>query len=425
MTEQTRLRVAALIDLPRSAQSGGHVKCWERLAHAAARSDLPLDLTVYFSGPESLEILSPHVRIRQLPPIFTTANLKFLPYIPDHTDLAKEHPRLARELESMDVLHTTDGFFAFARTAEKLSRRYGIPLVTSFHTDTPSYARIFTRQAIEGMFGKSRFAHFLTDTLRLPERQERKMIRRLKKHVKACRAALATRKEDIDLAAEILGAENVSVLRLGVDRQNFGPHRADRAGIEKTYRIPQGSIVGLFVGRLDVGKNIYTLIEAAENLIRRDLPFHLIAAGIGPAAEDIQTRLGDHASVPGFVQSDELARLYASVDLLTLCSEVEIRSMACVEALASGCPVLVSQKSGIAELFHHTSAMRTVESGVPAWEEALRSFMTNPVGRDEMRVTARLYGEEHLASWQDVLAADLFATWKKAATLPQEKDEKL
>ena len=44
------IRVAALVDLPRSPQAGGHVKCWERLAHAAADGGLPLDLTVYFSG---------------------------------------------------------------------------------------------------------------------------------------------------------------------------------------------------------------------------------------------------------------------------------------------------------------------------------------------------------------------------------------
>lgn len=409
------LRVAALIDLPRSAQSGGHVKCWERLAAAAAEGVLPLDLTVYFSGETREEILGPHARIRQLPPVFSTAKLKFLPYVPDHTDLAPYHPALARELAQYDVIHTTDGFFAFARTAERVSRRHGIPLVTSFHTDTPSYTRIFTRQTIERLLGDGALGRWLIDGYRWPERQARKMQARLVAHVGACRAALVTRAEDHALAESLLGEQRTHHLRLGVDRAMFGPHRRDRAGVERDYAVPPQRLVALFVGRLDVGKNIYTLIEAMERLIGEGLPLHLIAAGIGPAADDLRHRLAGHVSVPGFVPPDELARLYASVDVLTLASEVEIRSMAGVEALTSGCPVLVSEKSGVAELFDHTPAMRTVASGVANWTDALRDFATDPARRDQMRAIATAFGRDRLASWHDVLREDLFAVWAQAA----------
>src|SRR5579871_1876528 len=98
MRAEKPIRVAALVDLPRSPEAGGHVKCWERLAHAAADGDLPLDLTVYFSGRRKTEILGPGARMAQLPPVFSTAQLKFLPYVPDHTDLAPYHRSLAREL---------------------------------------------------------------------------------------------------------------------------------------------------------------------------------------------------------------------------------------------------------------------------------------------------------------------------------------
>ncbi len=411
----TPLRVAALIDLPRSPLSGGHVKGWERLARAAAESDLPLDLTVYFSGPALTEELSPKARLRQLPPVFSTARLKFLPYVPDHTDLAPFHPALGRELKSYDVIHTTDGFFAFAKTAERVHRRHGVPLVTSFHTDTPAYARVFTRKTIEGLFGQSFLARFLLNVLRFPEKQERKMRRRLEKHLSACAGALYTRQEDRELAAGILGDSNVHKVRLGVDRKMFGPHRKDRAGIEESYAIPPGRIVILFVGRLDVGKNIYTLIEAMEKLIGEGLPLHLVAAGLGPAREDLLGRLGGHVSAPGFVDPDELARLYASADGLALCSEVEIRSLAGVEAMTSGLPVLVSEKSGIAKLFNNTPAMRVVRSGAANWAEALAAFAGDPALREHMGKVALAYGREYVASWQEVLAEDFLPVWRKAA----------
>jgi len=410
------LRVAALVDLPRRADSGGHVKCWERLAQAAAESRLPLDLTVYFAGAGADEVLGPHTRLRHLPPVFSTANLKFLPYMPDTTDLAPWHGALARELPRYDVIHTTDGFFAFAQTAAKVARKQGMPLATSFHTDTPSYTRIFTRQTIEKLTGRwPRLRRQLIDEWNVPERQGRRMERKLAEHIRACRYALATRPQDRSVAENILGAGRVKPLRLGVDKAMFGAHRADRAGVLRDHGIGRDRIVALFVGRVDIGKNVYTLIEAAERLIAAGAPLHLIVAGVGPAAQDVRLRLGAHASLLGYVNPEELARLYASVDVLTLTSEVEIRSMVGGEALASGCPVLVSEKSGIAPLFDNSPAMQAVESGAANWAAALGDFIGSAPKRDSMRAAAFDYGEHHLASWRDVLAADLLPVWRLAA----------
>jgi glycosyltransferase involved in cell wall biosynthesis len=416
MNSTNLLRVAVLIDLPRTRLSGGHVKCWERLAQAAAQNELPLDLTIYFSCAAPDEVLGPHTRFRHLPPIFSTANLKFLPYVPDHTDLAPYHWQLARELAQYDVIHTTDGFFAFAQTAERVSRKQGIPLVTSFHTDTPSYTRIFTKQTIEKIFaGWPRIRHTLIDAWKMPERKEQAMQEKLERHVSLCDYALVTRKEDHDLADAILGSGRVRHLRLGVDKAVFNPSRKDRETIEKTYHIPPNRIVFLFVGRVDVGKNIYTLIQAMEKLIKDGMPLHLIVAGVGPASGDVKKHLGDHAGLPGFVEPDELARLYASVDALALSSEVEIRSMTGVEAMASGCPVLVSRKSGVWELFNHTPAMQPVDGGVENWAQALHVFASNTEKQNTMRAAAHDYNQHHLASWQNVLAEDLFTVWQQSA----------
>ncbi|NCC02638.1 MAG: glycosyltransferase [Proteobacteria bacterium] len=415
MTSLNPLRVAALIDLPRSPLSGGHIKGWERIAQAAAQSDLPLDLTLYCSGETLTETLSDKARIKQLPPVFSTEKLKFLPYVPDNTDLAKYHRTLAEELIHYDVIHTTDGFFAYAQTAEKVKATYGIPIVTSFHTDTPAYARVFTKLTIEKIFGEGILSKFLIETLRLPERQEAKKRKRLKKHLTACSAALYTREEDHQLAASVIGDENTHVIRLGVDRHMFGPHRMSRDEVEVTYRIPAEQVIILFVGRLDVGKNIYTLIEALENLIAEGKPVHLITAGLGPAANDLKERLGDHVTVAGFVHPEDLAVLYASADLLALTSEVEIRSMAGVEAMTSGLPVLVSEKSGIAKLFDYTPAMDVVPSGVENWTNALRDIVNSKNKRIHMSKVASAYADTHIANWTDVLAEDLLPVWHKAA----------
>jgi glycosyltransferase involved in cell wall biosynthesis len=414
MTGPGLLRVAALIDLPRTPQSGGHVKCWERLAAAAAKSDLPLDLTVWFSGNAGDEILGPRTRLRHLPPVFSTASLKFLPYVPDHTDLAPYHPRLSRELPCYDVIHTTDGFFAFARTAARVGRARGIPLINSIHTDTPSYARIFTRQTIEKIFGSGWLGRKMLDDWQWPRRQEEAMKRRLDFHLRQCGGVLVTRREDQALAESIVGPAAVHHMRRGIDKDMFGPRRRDREGVERDYGIPPGRIVVLFVGRVDIGKNIYTLTAAIETLLAEGCLLHLIVAGVGPAAEDVKKRLGANVSSPGFVAAEELARLYASADVLVVPSEIEIHSMVGMEAIASCCPTIIAGASGVAQLFD-TPAMWIVESGVPAWTEALRSFAAQPDRRQAMRDAAALYRRGRLAGWGEVLAEDLFAVWQQAA----------
>ena len=415
MQAKRPLKVAVLVDLLRTAEAGGHIRCWERMAEAAANSSLPLDLTVYFAGPGHTETLSPHVRFRHMPPMFSTSNLKFLPYVPDHTDLAPYHPRLARELPQYDLIHSTDGFFAFAQTAARVARKHNIPLVTSFHTDTPSYTRIFTRNTLEKLFGRfPALRNKLVNDWQIPERKERSMIEKLTRHVQAAQYALVTRQEDHDFAAKIIGDRHVHHLRLGINKALFRPEQANRVAMLAKYNIPADRVVLLFVGRVDIGKNIYTLANAMAKLIKEGVPLHLIAAGKGPASDDVKQILGDNVSLPGYVAANDLAPLYASADGLALSSEVEIRSMTGVEAMASSCPVLVSAKSGVAELFHHTPAMQVVEGGVDNWAEAIRAFATNPAKRLQMKHAAFEYSQKTLGSWEDILTQDVFAIWQKA-----------
>ena len=88
--------------------------------------------------------------------------------------------------------------------------------------------------------------------------------------------------------------------------------------------------------------------------------------------------------------------------------------MAGVEAMASCCPALVADTSGVIQLFDHTSAMQPVACGVEAWAEALRNFIANPDRAAAMREAAATYSRDHLASWHDVLAEDLFTVWQTA-----------
>ncbi|MDD4616958.1 MAG: glycosyltransferase [Alphaproteobacteria bacterium] len=408
------LKVAALVDLPREKGAGGHVKYWERLAQACVKSQVSVDLTVYFSGNGPEIALSPNVRFRALPPVFSTVNLKFLPYIPAHTDLAPYHRKLALELPDYDVIHATDAYFAFAKTAERVAQKRNVPLVTSLHTDTPAYAELFTRHTLKKLLGQTT-GNAVDALFKLSARQRKSKQARLRTHLKACRAVFAMRPEDVAFAQEAGGAGKIKPMRLGVDKTLFKPDPAARDAIEAEYGLPPQRFLALFVGRVDSGKNADLLLAACSQALRENVALHLIVVGAGPLTGPIQEALGPNATLTGLVPPEKLARLYAAADCLCITSDIEIGGLVGVEAMASGCPVLVSKKSSIASLYGNPQAMKEVESPPAAWAAALAFLARHSAQREAMRDAARAFRDTKIASWEEILEQDFFPVWQQAA----------
>ncbi len=393
------MSVGVLVDLERGAKAGGHVKCWERLAESAARSPARIDLTVYFEGAEiRAEIVAPHVRLVEIPPAFGTRRVPFLSAIPDHTDLALLHPRLLRRLLRHDVLHTTDAFFAQARTARLAARLGGAALVNSLHTDTPAYTRIYAAAIIRRLCGEGTLGRLLVERWRVPERVEARMARQLARHVARCHASL-------DRAA----------LRRGVDTHRFAPARRDRARLAREMGIGEDRLVLAFAGRLEDGKGVMTLARAARLLLDRGLPVHAVFAGEGRRRTEIASLLGVHASLPGAVEQERLAWLYASADLFVFPSAIEISPNVVLEAKASGLPVVVAPEGG---------GRFVRESGVDgfvvedareaAWADAVARLSEAPARRAAIGRAARAEVERNHPSWDTVFAEDLLPAWRRA-----------
>ena len=234
-----RLRVGVLVDLFWSPTAGGHVKTWERLAATASEAGEKLDLTVHFLGDrEATHPLGPHVRYQFHPPLLSSAQVPFLSDMPGHTDLAPHNPWLTSRLRGYDVIHTTDGTFAAARTAARVSRWHGIPLTSSVHTTTPYYTRVFTAATVTRIAGSGRLSRLLLDRWAVAQAAEAHMQRLLDDHHRRCAFVLASRADDRARLATLLGPERVGLLRRGIERDLFNPGRRDRAWLSTTFQIP-------------------------------------------------------------------------------------------------------------------------------------------------------------------------------------------
>jgi glycosyltransferase involved in cell wall biosynthesis len=414
------MKVAVLVTLERGPDAGGHVKCWERFAEAAAESSERLDLTLHFLGMEArTEQPARNVRIVEHPARFGTRKMPFLDAGAGHTDLARHHPALARALAGSDVVHATD-FFSFGRTALRYAARAGCGLTASIHTDVPLFTRIYAAEIFRKSLGP--LGAHLNDRWRLPDRIARRIERGIDRNLARCDRVLVSKREDLArLSAALPG--RVSFLRRGIDRARFSPGHRDRGWLSTIHGIPPDRPVLMFAGRADASKNVMVAGEAAARLLKEGRDLQLLVAGNGGALDAIRTLLGAHATLPGNVPQPLLARYLASTDLFLFPSTTEVSPNVVLEAKASGLPVLVAGAHGGGQFIAASGKDGIIVDGTSPedWADAARALLLDADKSRAIGAAARRWAEENWPSWRQVLEEDLLPIWERAAELGRRR----
>jgi 1,2-diacylglycerol 3-alpha-glucosyltransferase len=161
-----------------------------------------------------------------------------------------------------------------------------------------------------------------------------------------------------ETAAAILRVQGihmpVSAISCGVDVKRFRPRpMLDRSLMRQKYGLAPDKIVLLYVGRLDREKGLDLLVEALAQLDRNNI--QLVIGGKGAFRADLERlchKLGLESRVvfPGFIPAEDLPLLLNSVDLFAMPSHAELQSIATLEAMASGLPVLAANARALPEL---------------------------------------------------------------------------
>jgi glycosyltransferase involved in cell wall biosynthesis len=409
--------VGILIDLALTPTSGGHVRFWRNIAMAAARHGCECDLTFHFQGDvERHSILSEHVRLITLPPAFSTARFGFMRENPDDADLAPYHRRLAKHLGDYDVVHTTDAYFAYSKTASRVVDPRSQGLLTSIHTDTPAYTRIYAERAYRNLLRDGWIAERAVGRWRWPERAEQRMRAALARHVDECGHVWIAPNDEPETAGGSHHSDEVSVLPRGLDWSVFSPDRRDRRRLSAELDIEADDFVLAFAGRIDVGKDVMVAANATRVLLDRGRKVKLILAGLGSDAPRIQELLGPAARLPGFVEQEKLGMILASSDAFVFPSRIETAASAVIEARAAGLPALVTP-SGAGKLIRQDGVDgMIVDSRKPeVWASAIDRMISDRDLARKMGGLANVVTVETQPSWHEVLVQNLEPIWLRAA----------
>lgn len=144
------------------------------------------------------------------------------------------------------------------------------------------------------------------------------------------------------------------VIHNGVSTERFAPQRTVGTEIRNELGIPTGCFVIGSVGRLVPIKDHFTLLRAAEVLLRERKDLHVLLVGDGPERAKLQEYVGGSPELPGRVTfcgaSDRVPELMNAMQVFVLPSICEGMSNTVLEAMATGLPLVVTRAGGNPEL---------------------------------------------------------------------------
>lgn len=162
----------------------------------------------------------------------------------------------------------------------------------------------------------------------------------------------------------------------------------------KAYSRNSGPFRIINTGRLHPVKGQKYLIEATSILISKGLEVELVIVGGGELKQDlnklaIDKGIGNAVSLQGFLPAEQVAGFLEGADLFVLSSVSEGLSVALMEAMAIGLPVVSTDVNGVSELIADGESGRIVEAeNADALANAVEELIRNPEMLKEFSLNA-------------------------------------
>lgn len=266
--------------------------------------------------------------------------------------------RLAATLISHqpDIVHLASPFILGVR-GMAAAARLGVPAVAIYQTDLAGYARTYVGAGEAAAWRRIRSVHSAADRTLAPSSASRS-----------------------DLEAH--DVPRVHLWQRGVDTARFRPDLRDEA--LRRELAPNGELIVGYVGRLAPEKHVELLSGVCG------LPgVRVVVVGDGPSQPGLAEALPG-AVFLGRRTGDELARIFASLDVFAHTGPFETFCQTVQEAMASGVPVVAPAAGGPMDLVDHgRTGLLVPPRDADAVRDAVAALAADPALRAAFGATAR------------------------------------
>ncbi|MFI9615444.1 glycosyltransferase family 4 protein [Streptomyces sp. NPDC052023] len=266
--------------------------------------------------------------------------------------------RLAAALISHqpDIVHLASPFILGVR-GMAAAARLGVPAVAIYQTDLAGYARTYVGAGEAAAWRRIRSVHSAADRTLAPS--------------SASQGDLETH-----------GVPRVHLWQRGVDTARFRPELRDEA--LRRELAPNGELIVGYVGRLAPEKHVELLSGVCG------LPgVRVVVVGDGPSQPGLAEALPG-AVFLGRRTGDDLARIFASLDVFAHTGPFETFCQTVQEAMASGVPVVAPAAGGPKDLVDHgRTGILVPPRDADALRDAVAALAADPALRTSFGTTAR------------------------------------
>lgn len=199
--------------------------------------------------------------------------------------------------------------------------------------------------------------------------------------------------------------QKIAVTYLGVDHRRFFPVSSDNERRMLRARLGITKRAILYVGIWRIHKNVDKLIGAFEKLKNEyNIDAQLVLAGEQDQGNPmILKAIGQSAYkhdilMSGYVPDEQLPDFYRAADVLAHCTRYEGNALTCLEAAASGLPVVASKTTAIPEIMQDSCTYADPASADDI-ARALAEVLTNDLIRRELARRGRAHASHFV--WRD------------------------
>ena len=217
-----------------------------------------------------------------------------------------------------------------------------------------------------------------------------------------------------DMAERGFPGDKIAVHYTGLDRTLFRPldRKESRTKLAESFAVPTGGPLLASVGALIPRKGQQLVVRALARLPEARLA--LVGTGSDQGALEILVResgMADRVHFLGSLDHHWLPSVLSAADAMVLPSASEGLANAWVEALACGCPLVISDAGGARELMTRPEAGRIVAREADAIAAAVRELLAAPPPREAVAECAARF------SWEANAAA--LAEYYEAISQPR------
>ncbi|AAK79029.1 glycosyltransferase involved in cell wall biosynthesis [Clostridium acetobutylicum] len=214
--------------------------------------------------------------------------------------------------------------------------------------------------------------------------------------------------------------EKVWIIPNGIDLNSFD-FDFDWLKFRRKYACDDEKIV-FFIGRHVFEKGIQILIDAAPGIVSEYNKTKFIIAGTGPMTEELKDKvksigLQDKFLFTGYMDNKTKKKFYRVASVAVFPSLYEPFGIVLLEAMAAGCPAVVSDTGGFGEIIQHRSnGMKMINSSVESLKDNVLEILKNDSLAQTVRRNA-IKTVEDKYTWQRVskLTTEMYELIKEEA----------